>query len=91
MSDIRRAHTACARGGRVVRFRAGWLVADEVRTPDRRVSPVDVRMATPVDRGFIFATLNLFAGDERARAVYERAGYTPQTIRYARELATDGS
>jgi GNAT superfamily N-acetyltransferase len=43
------------------------------------------------ERRYRFLTLNVFAGNERARAVYERAGYAPDTIRYAKELATDGS
>lgn len=38
------------------------------------------------DRGHRFLTLNVFAGNERARSVYERAGFAPDTIRYAKEL-----
>jgi GNAT superfamily N-acetyltransferase len=37
-------------------------------------------------RGHRFITLNVFAGNGRARAVYERAGYGPDTLRYAKEL-----
>ena len=37
-------------------------------------------------RGYRFITLNVFAHNDRARAVYERAGYSPDTIRYAKEL-----
>jgi len=37
-------------------------------------------------RGYRFLTLNVFAGNERARTVYERAGFAPDTIRYAKEL-----
>lgn len=37
-------------------------------------------------RGHRFITLNVFAGNDRARHVYERAGYAPDTIRYAKEL-----
>ncbi len=37
-------------------------------------------------RGHRFITLNVFAGNGRARAVYERAGYGPDTVRYAKEL-----
>jgi GNAT superfamily N-acetyltransferase len=43
------------------------------------------------ERRYRFLTLNVFAGNERARAVYERAGYAPDTIRYAKVLATDGA
>jgi GNAT superfamily N-acetyltransferase len=38
------------------------------------------------ERGYRFITLNVFDGNKRARAVYERAGYWPDTIRYAKEL-----
>ena len=37
-------------------------------------------------QGYRFITLNVFAGNARARAVYERAGYSPDTVRYAKEL-----
>lgn len=37
-------------------------------------------------QGHRFITLNVFAGNERARAVYERAGYGQDTIRYVKEL-----
>ena len=38
-------------------------------------------------RGYRFLTLNVFAANARARAVYERAGFAPDTIRYAKVLA----
>jgi RimJ/RimL family protein N-acetyltransferase len=31
-------------------------------------------------------TLNVFVANARARAVYERAGFTPDTMRYAKPL-----
>ena len=37
-------------------------------------------------QGHRFVTLNVFAANARARAVYERAGYAPDTVRYAKEL-----
>ncbi|HJX29352.1 MAG TPA: GNAT family N-acetyltransferase [Thermoanaerobaculia bacterium] len=37
-------------------------------------------------QGHRFITLNVFAGNSRARTVYERAGYTQDTIRYLKEL-----
>jgi GNAT superfamily N-acetyltransferase len=37
-------------------------------------------------RGHRFITLNVFAGNERARAVYERAGYGQDVIRYVKTL-----
>jgi len=40
-----------------------------------------------VGRGYRFITLNVFAQNERARGVYERAGYAPDTIRYAKPLS----
>jgi GNAT superfamily N-acetyltransferase len=39
-------------------------------------------------RGYRFLTLNVFAENERARHVYERAGFAPDTIRYFKELGT---
>jgi GNAT superfamily N-acetyltransferase len=43
------------------------------------------------ERGYRFLTLNVFADNARARRVYERAGYAPDTVRYFKELRTDGS
>ncbi|MEJ7812676.1 MAG: GNAT family N-acetyltransferase [Gemmatimonadaceae bacterium] len=37
--------------------------------------------------GYRFLTLNVFATNARARAVYERAGYVPDTVRYAKLLS----
>jgi len=37
-------------------------------------------------QGHRFITLNVFSGNERARRVYERAGYGPDTVRYLKEL-----
>lgn len=37
-------------------------------------------------RGHRFITLNVFADNARARAIYERAGYGPDTLRYYKEL-----
>lgn len=37
-------------------------------------------------RGYRFLTLNVFAGNERARAVYAHLGYEPDTLRYAKVL-----
>lgn len=36
--------------------------------------------------GYRFVTLNVFAENGRAMAVYERAGYRPDTVRYVKEL-----
>lgn len=38
------------------------------------------------DQGYRFVTLNVFAGNARARAAYEKAGYGPDIIRYIKEL-----
>ncbi|HEU4557952.1 MAG TPA: GNAT family N-acetyltransferase [Longimicrobium sp.] len=35
--------------------------------------------------GFRFVTLNVFATNSRAIAVYERAGYRPDTVRYLKD------
>jgi GNAT superfamily N-acetyltransferase len=37
-------------------------------------------------RGFRLLTLNVFADNQRAREVYERAGFAPDTVRYAKLL-----
>jgi aminoglycoside 6'-N-acetyltransferase I len=39
-----------------------------------------------VARDFRLLTLNVFASNARARDVYERAGYVPDTMRYVKEL-----
>ncbi len=36
-----------------------------------------------------FITLNVFAHNTRARAVYERLGYGPETVRYVKPLGPD--
>jgi len=38
------------------------------------------------DQGFRFLTLNVFSGNTRARAAYERAGYAPEVVRYLKEV-----
>lgn len=37
-------------------------------------------------RGFTTLTLNVFEGNQRARALYERTGFRPDTIKYRRAL-----
>jgi GNAT superfamily N-acetyltransferase len=37
-------------------------------------------------RGHTLLTLNVFAGNERARRFYDRVGYAPETIKYAKSL-----
>jgi GNAT superfamily N-acetyltransferase len=37
-------------------------------------------------QGLEMITLNVFAGNRRARAVYERVGYAPETLRYVKPL-----
>jgi GNAT superfamily N-acetyltransferase len=36
--------------------------------------------------GYRLLTLNVFAANDRARAIYEHAGFTPDTVRYAKLL-----
>ena len=36
--------------------------------------------------GYPWLTLNVFEGNGRARALYERLGYRPETLRYLRPL-----
>ncbi|MES2177094.1 MAG: GNAT family N-acetyltransferase [Gemmatimonadota bacterium] len=38
-------------------------------------------------QGYRFVNLNVFDGNARARAFYERAGYAPDMIRYAKVIA----
>ncbi len=42
--------------------------------------------AWAASEGLRFVTLNVFAENARATAVYERAGYRPDTVRYVKEL-----
>ena len=37
-------------------------------------------------RGLSLLTLNVFAANARARALYERTGFLPETLKYAKEL-----
>ncbi len=37
-------------------------------------------------RGYRFITLNVFAGNEHARRVYERAGYEVDTLKYVKQI-----
>jgi GNAT superfamily N-acetyltransferase len=37
-------------------------------------------------KGHRFITLNVFSTNDRARRFYERSGYVPDTVRYAKEL-----
>ena len=38
-------------------------------------------------RGYRFVTLNVFARNAHAIAFYERAGYTPDAVKYVKELS----
>lgn len=38
------------------------------------------------EQGLGMLTLNVFAGNTRARKVYERLGYAPETLRYVKTL-----
>jgi ribosomal protein S18 acetylase RimI-like enzyme len=39
------------------------------------------------ERGYPFITLNVFEQNVRARGIYERQGYVPETLRYVKPLA----
>lgn len=41
------------------------------------------------DQGFDMITLHVFVDNHRARAVYERQGYEPETLRYVKRLGPD--
>ena len=47
---------------------------------------LDAAEAWSAGRGYRFLTLNVFAANARARAVYERAGFAPDTVRYYKTL-----
>jgi GNAT superfamily N-acetyltransferase len=38
------------------------------------------------EQGLSMLTLNVFEGNTRARTVYERLGYAPETLRYVKTL-----
>jgi GNAT superfamily N-acetyltransferase len=40
-------------------------------------------------RGYAQITLNVFAGNETARRLYQKAGYEPETIHYRKTLTPD--
>jgi GNAT superfamily N-acetyltransferase len=50
---------------------------------------LDAVEAWSISRHHRFLTLNVFAGNERARQVYERAGFTPDTIKLFKQLRRD--
>jgi len=39
------------------------------------------------ERGYATLTLNVFAGNARARAFYEKSGFSVETVRYTKRLA----
>lgn len=43
-----------------------------------------------LNRGYRFLTLNVFDGNHRAKAVYSRAGYKPDAIKYLKVLDDSG-
>ena len=47
---------------------------------------LDAAEAWAIDRGHDYITLTAFDGNRRARAVYERRGYLPETITYRKNL-----
>jgi GNAT superfamily N-acetyltransferase len=50
---------------------------------------LDAAEAWARGRGDPFITVNVFARNTRARAVYERLGYGPETLRYVKPLEQD--
>ena len=42
-------------------------------------------------RGYALLTLNVFVGNTRARTLYERLGFSAETVRYVKPLARSGT
>jgi ribosomal protein S18 acetylase RimI-like enzyme len=49
---------------------------------------MDAAEGWAISRGYRRITLNVFATNDRARAVYEHLGYEPETLRYHKLLGT---
>jgi GNAT superfamily N-acetyltransferase len=49
---------------------------------------MDAAEAWSASRGYSQVTLNVFAANERARAVYARLGYEPELVRYRKSITT---
>jgi RimJ/RimL family protein N-acetyltransferase len=47
---------------------------------------MDAAEAWSARRGYSQVTLNVFATNERARAVYARLGYEPELVRYRKSI-----
>jgi SAM-dependent methyltransferase len=50
---------------------------------------LDAADAWASEQGFTRLTLNVFDANSRARGVYERLGYRPETVRYVKEIGSD--
>jgi ribosomal protein S18 acetylase RimI-like enzyme len=64
------------------------MIAVAPAAEGRGVASVLMRVAErwARDRGFPFLTLNVFHLNERARALYDRLGYQPDTVKYLKTL-----
>jgi ribosomal protein S18 acetylase RimI-like enzyme len=66
-------------------------VSDLVVAPEARRRSVAERLLSAAEewaaaRGYALLTLNVFVGNTRARALYERTGFEVETVRYVKGL-----
>jgi GNAT superfamily N-acetyltransferase len=71
-------------------------ISDIVVAPEARGRGVSEALLSAADdwaaaRGYALLTLNVFVGNTRARAVYERTGFGVETVRYVKDLGRKAS
>jgi len=71
-------------------------IADLIVAPEARGRGVGEMLLSAAEewtaaRGYALLTLNVFAGNTRARALYERTGFGVETVRYVKRVGKHGS
>jgi ribosomal protein S18 acetylase RimI-like enzyme len=66
-------------------------IADLIVAPEARGRGVGEMLLSAAEewaaaRGYSLLTLNVFVGNTRARALYERSGFGAETVRYVKDL-----